>query len=437
MDIRVVKVFMPSPVKTAKVFVPTALRAVEVRRIVIGSQGARGETGATGAPGPQGEQGFPGEPGAAGATGAAGVPSGIQQLYSATGDAGALPAGSFGFNGSATAFFASTVDVNGGDIASFLAQFKAGDQIIIQGPDGAAVTGNLTSDGWESSGHRLWDFVLTSITSAFTDGHLYGVVFIAKGAAGATGAKGDTGATGPKGDTGAPGADGNDGAVGPTGPKGDTGATGPKGDTGATGAGNFTYSATAPVSPNAGDRWYDSANGVYLIYINDGNTSQWVETGNNSLPANVPVVIEDGTGWTVGATTSEVELRRIPIKGGSLGPKGSCKFKAGWSQNSNANNKTDAVYINNTADTPWHSSTHTTQKNFVTEKTFFNRNSESSQVGDSPTYWYGSPQQTTDDLFTSTYDTSVDFDIVICGKKANAGDTLKLEFYQITIVYGA
>ena len=80
---------------------------------------------------------------------------------------------------------------------------------------------------------------------------------------GPTGATGATGATGP---TGANGANGSTGAQGVTGPTGATGA-------------NFQYSVTgptAPSSPNVGDRWYDTSQGTEFVYINDGNSSQWV-----------------------------------------------------------------------------------------------------------------------------------------------------------------
>ena len=39
----------------------------------------------------------------------------------------------------------------------------------------------------------------------------------------------------------------------------------------------YTYSATAPISPTAGDVWVDTSDGTELTYINDGDTSQWVE----------------------------------------------------------------------------------------------------------------------------------------------------------------
>lgn len=48
----------------------------------------------------------------------------------------------------------------------------------------------------------------------------------------------------------------------------------------------FTVSATAPVSPASGDRWYDTSTGSYLVYFNDGTSSQWVETSNSGIVSN-------------------------------------------------------------------------------------------------------------------------------------------------------
>ena len=53
------------------------------------------------------------------------------------------------------------------------------------------------------------------------------------------------------------------------------GSTGPPGE--------FTVSATTPVSPSAGDAWYNSDNGRSYIYYDDGNTTQWVEFGNANI----------------------------------------------------------------------------------------------------------------------------------------------------------
>ena len=41
----------------------------------------------------------------------------------------------------------------------------------------------------------------------------------------------------------------------------------------------FTYSSSAPGSPSAGDEWLDSTSGILYTYVNDGNSSAWVELG--------------------------------------------------------------------------------------------------------------------------------------------------------------
>jgi hypothetical protein len=44
----------------------------------------------------------------------------------------------------------------------------------------------------------------------------------------------------------------------------------------------YTASATVPTSPNAGDEWYDTDDGSFYKYINDGTSSQWVEWAPSS-----------------------------------------------------------------------------------------------------------------------------------------------------------
>jgi hypothetical protein len=48
---------------------------------------------------------------------------------------------------------------------------------------------------------------------------------------------------------------------------------------------NYTASSSAPSSPAVGDHWYDTDDAALLVYINDGNTSQWVEAGSPSVGA--------------------------------------------------------------------------------------------------------------------------------------------------------
>jgi hypothetical protein len=100
----------------------------------------------------------------------------------------------------------------------------------------------------------------------------------ATGPQGSDGPTGPTGVQGPIGSTGLQGATGPQGSAGPTGPTGVQGPTGSLGPTGSTGA-NFTYSVTGPnppSNPNIGDRWYDTSQGTEFVYINDGDSSQWV-----------------------------------------------------------------------------------------------------------------------------------------------------------------
>ena len=40
---------------------------------------------------------------------------------------------------------------------------------------------------------------------------------------------------------------------------------------------NFTASASAPGSPNVGDRWVNTSNGVQYTWFNDGSGNQWVQ----------------------------------------------------------------------------------------------------------------------------------------------------------------
>jgi hypothetical protein len=61
---------------------------------------------------------------------------------------------------------------------------------------------------------------------------------------------------------------------------GETGYTGSQGDlgyTGSQGESTFTWGDTAPVNPEIGDRWYDTKRGFLVVYVDDGDSLQWVE----------------------------------------------------------------------------------------------------------------------------------------------------------------
>jgi hypothetical protein len=57
------------------------------------------------------------------------------------------------------------------------------------------------------------------------------------------------------------------------GDKGDIGYTGSKGDS------SFTFGPTPPPNPEIGARWYDTERGLLVVYVDDGDSLQWVEMG--------------------------------------------------------------------------------------------------------------------------------------------------------------
>jgi hypothetical protein len=82
---------------------------------------------------------------------------------------------------------------------------------------------------------------------------------------------------------------------------------------GGTGGGSYTFSSTAPSSPTAGDEWTDSDDGITYQYVNDGNSSQWVELGQATL-------VNDPTfsgGITIAGTTSGSISLNVPAVAGS------------------------------------------------------------------------------------------------------------------------
>lgn len=69
-------------------------------------------------------------------------------------------------------------------------------------------------------------------------------------------------------------------STGYTGSQGDIGYSGSQGDTGYVGSqgeSTFTWGNTAPVNPAVGDRWYDTVTSCLTVYVDDGDSQQWVE----------------------------------------------------------------------------------------------------------------------------------------------------------------
>ena len=81
------------------------------------------------------------------------------------------------------------------------------------------------------------------------------------------------------------------------------GPTGPPGPPGSGGGASVTTSDTPPTSPNDGDLWWDSEEGVLNVYYEDANTSQWVNAsgrGNVDLSAitsSIPNLLFQAKNW--------------------------------------------------------------------------------------------------------------------------------------------
>jgi hypothetical protein len=54
------------------------------------------------------------------------------------------------------------------------------------------------------------------------------------------------------------------------------------GGTGSGSGGGVTVDSTAPGAPANGDMWFDTTVGALYVYVNDGDTSQWVEPGSST-----------------------------------------------------------------------------------------------------------------------------------------------------------
>ena len=203
------------------------------------------------------------------------------------------------------------------------------------GPTGVAATVSVgtTSDG-----------ATGVVTNSGTSGAAVLNFVVPIGATGPTGPTGLTGSTGPTGvaatvsvgttsdgATGAVtnsgtsgaavlnfvvpiGATGPTGVTGPTGPTGPTGITGPTGPTGATGAGApITSSATAPVSPSAGEIWFDTSSGASYIRYN----SAWVELGGGTMsPYQATSTTRPSSPWT-GQLAYETDTQLLIMYNGS------------------------------------------------------------------------------------------------------------------------
>ena len=82
----------------------------------------------------------------------------------------------------------------------------------------------------------------------------------------------------------------------------------PDGTTQGTAPNKFYYQTNSPSGVVPGDRWMDSDNGIEYVYINDGNTNQWVQptnTGGSSTTSISILATTAVTGSTYAALASD------------------------------------------------------------------------------------------------------------------------------------
>jgi len=88
--------------------------------------------------------------------------------------------------------------------------------------------------------------------------------------------------------------------AGYTGSTGVAGYSGSLGYSGSKGESSFTFASTAPSNPTVGDRWYDIVEGAELVWVNDGDSNQWVEVAASGFLGNTGYTGSRGTDGIVG-----------------------------------------------------------------------------------------------------------------------------------------
>lgn len=164
--------------------------------------------------------------------------------------------------------------------------------------------------------------------------------------------------------------------------------------------------------------------------------AQWNE--EHTVTGVPDIVAQSATSVSVGAVTTETTLATITIPANAVGPNGWVKVIHSVTVTNGANNKTHRVRVGGIAGTAICDATLTTSNGATRVTLIANRNSASSQVGLAPAgNNSGAPGQFTSGYPTSTVNTASAWDLVITGQKANSGDTLTLEAYQVIVCYGA
>jgi hypothetical protein len=231
---------------------------------------------------------------------------------------------------SATGISPVTLNVNTATTAT-LGIIQVGSGLSIT-PDGVlSATGGGTGNGYTGSAGSTGTQGSIGFTgSTGTQGNV--------GFTGSAGANGSTGTQGNTGFTGSIGSTGTQGNIGFTGSTGSTGTQGTIGYTGSVGAGyagstgytgsqgesSFTWGTTPPGSPAVGDRWYDTNKSKLVVYVNDGDSTQWVEVAASGFLGQSGYTGSAGVGYagSQGSTGTQGSIGFTGSGGvGSTGPK--------------------------------------------------------------------------------------------------------------------
>lgn len=163
--------------------------------------------------------------------------------------------------------------------------------------------------------------------------------------------------------------------------------------------------------------------------------AQWNE--EHTVTGVPDVFAQSGTAASVGAVTTETTLATISFAGGEIGPNGWVMVLTQFSVNNNANSKNLRVRLGGAAGTIFYDYNATSVVGNTRITYIINSNSQSSQKNVTPSGNSTGLGQFTGSTATATVNTAAAWDLVITGQKANSGDTITLEAYQVLVCYGA
>lgn len=95
------------------------------------------------------------------------------------------------------------------------------------------------------------------------------------------------------------------------------GYTGSQGYTGSEGESSFTWGDTPPANPDIGARWYDTKRGYLVVYVDDGDSQQWVEVSASGFLGQ-----QGEKGYTGSVWAGSVQIFDSTITGDLVIPEG-------------------------------------------------------------------------------------------------------------------